>query len=242
MMKSLVDFRRNNKSVFLFQLGWLKAPSLFPASASSQVYLSNTSSLHPWDIPGTCRLCRPPKGLLRLYCLPGHIYSVPGPIVNAWKPAFKTKIKNQNTLGKRDLTCENGINVSESIRIIQAWFSPFPTLHAHELHTAGTLNTWNLLPVPIHLPTHSYMRDKMLLERWSKERGVHREIVWIVADLHGRSEIETKQRAGLKKQTDGLVIPCGLYSQFPSEAFHMNEVEGHPVKVGQGEVKSCNQL
>lgn len=46
----------------------------------------------------------------------------------------------------------------------------------------------------------------------------------------------------LAKQTDGQVFHYGLYSQFPSEAFHMNEVEGHTVKVGQGEVKSCNQL
>lgn len=97
-----------------------EGPSLFPASASSQLYLTNTSSLHPWDIPGVCRLCRPPKGLLWLYCLSEHIYSVPCPVVNAWTPAFKTKIKNQNTLGKRDLNVEMelmSVNWSESSRL-----------------------------------------------------------------------------------------------------------------------------
>ena len=52
----------------------------------------------------------------------------------------------------------------------------------------------------IHLPSHSYMkgeamlRDKMLLERGRREGDVSRGIVSILAGLHGRSEIETKQR------------------------------------------------
>lgn len=78
-------------------------------------------------------------------------------------------------------------------------------------------------------------RHKTLLERWRKEGGYAGKF-----HLHGRSEIETKQKGFCLNRWASL--PCGLYSQFPSEAFHMNEVAGHTVKVGQGEVKSCNQL
>lgn len=54
--------------------------------------------------------------------------------------------------------------------------------------------------------------------------------------------METKAKEVLSKERDELIFHCSFHSQFLSKAFHMNEVEGHTYKVGQGEVKTCSQL
>lgn len=51
-----------------------------------------------------------------------------------------------------------------------------------------------------------------------------------------------KDKRGSSEANEPVLFYCGLYSQLPSEAFHMNEVEGRTFKVGQGEVKTCSQL
>lgn len=79
--------------------------------------------------------------------------------------------------------------------------------------------------MPIHLPSHSYtkgetrLRDKMLLERWRKEGGVSREILWIVADLHGRSEIETKQRGFFLNKQMGWSFTVAFIHSFLLKPF-----------------------
>lgn len=124
----------------------------------------------------------------------------------------------------------------------------FLILHAHELHTGETLNTWNLFPVPIHLPSHSYVKGQTRLGIRYCWRGGERKEEYAQGNSLDSCRFTwkiwywDKAKGVLPKQTDGLVFHCGLYSQFPSEAFHMNEVKGQTVKVGQGEVKSCNQL
>lgn len=154
--------------------------------------------------------------------------------------ATRTKLKHP---GQPGACCENGIHVSESIRIIQAWLiwkchNPFLTLYGHVHHTdSRELKYMKFIycAYQIHLSSHSYMkgearlRDKMPLgtRAWDICWG----IVWIVACLHGRSEIETKQRRFFQNKE----MSCGLHSQFTSEVFHMEEES-------QGEVKTCFQL
>lgn len=141
--------------------------------------------------------------------------------------ATLTKTQHPGQLGA---CCENEIHVSESIRIIQAWFiqkchNPFLTLQGHVHHIdSRELKYMKFISCAyqIHLSSDSYMkgearlRDKMPLgtSAWDICWG----IVWIVSFLHGRSEIETKQWGFQNKE-----MGCGLHSQFPSEVFHMEE-------------------
>lgn len=143
-------------------------------------------------------------------------------------------------------SCENEIHLSESIRIIQAWFvrkshNPFLTLHGHVHHTDSRefkYVTFLSCAQQVRFPSHSYMKeeaklmDKMPLERERREGGVSRGITLIVVGLPGRSEIETKQRGFFwNKQMSCSFIVASIYSFLLKPFIWRNEVEGQTFKV-----------